>query len=494
MHSITAMIATLSEIDKKKFLSVLKQKNKRNDTKNRELFLLLDGAESTKNIDVKLYGRPEKGAYHALSKRLSDALVDFIATKNFEGQASEDLETMKYLLAGRVFFEHQQVKLGFKMLAKAERKAKKFYLYSILNEIYYTQISNAHLDPVIDVQTIISAFKENKALIHKEENLNLFYASIQEELTKSHERASDVIQRNLEQFQISIGDQLTYNSLYRIVKICNRVAHATRDYFAIYEFVETACREIEGYDLVKDRHLNAHIQILYYLANFNFRIKKFTTAKSYLEEMNKAMQLQDRRYYKVFFPQYLLLKNLGFIYTNELQEAIESLDNCNFDFYSKEPGFWLDLKLTQVVALFLHSDFKAAFHLYKGFYRSDVWYAKKNGHLWVIQKNLLELMLLVELDYMDLLESRLQSFRKKHKEHIEKHGATRVLDFVKLISIVYFKTIDVTKEGFQKEMTKLLKIKPKEEDVFVIGFYAWIQSKVRDTSLYPTFLEVLEEL
>lgn len=130
------------------------------------------------------------------------------------------------------------------MLAKAERKAKKFYLYSILNEIYYTQISNAHLDPVIDVQTIISAFKENKALIHKEENLNLFYASIQEELTKSHERASDVIQRNLEQFQISIGDQLTYNSLYRIVKICNRVAHATRDYFAIYEFVETACRKL----------------------------------------------------------------------------------------------------------------------------------------------------------------------------------------------------------------------------------------------------------
>lgn len=494
MNPISAMISTLSEADKKKFLSGLKQKNKRNDSKNHELFRMLDGAAPPKNMDVQLYGKPAKGAYHALSKRLFDALVDFIATKNFEGQASEDLETMKYLLAGRVFFEHQQVKLAFKMLSKAEQKAKKYHLYSILNEIYYTQITNAHLDSAIDLQTLIKDFKRNKEFIHSEENLNLFYASIQEELTRTHEHASDVIHRNLNDYQISIEEHLTYNSLYKILKICNRVAHATRNYYAIYGFIEEACKKIENYDSIEDRYLYAHIQVLYYLANVNFRIKEFNKAAAYLNEMRQAMALQENHYFHVFNPQYLLLKNLLFIYTDKLPAAIDSLQSIGLDFYKKEPAYWLDLKLTQVVALFLREDYKAAFHVYKNFYRSDNWYVKKNGHLWVIQKNLLELMLLAELDYLDLLESRLQSFRKKHKVHIEKHGASRVLNFVKLISIVYFNTEAIYTEAFYEKMTALLQIKPAEEDVFVIGFYAWIQSKVKKTKIYPTFLSALEVL
>lgn len=494
MNAISTMISILSEADKKKFLSELKQKNKRNDTKNCELFRLLDGANVPKDVDVVLYGKPAKGAYHALSKRLFDALVDFIATKNFEGQASEEMQAMKFLLAGRVFLEYHQVKLGFKMLLKAEQKAKRYHLYSVLNEIYYTQILNAHLNPSINLEAIIQSFKENKKWIHIEENLNLFYASIEQELGVSHERASDVIHRNLAIFDISIGKQFSYNSLYKLLKICNRVAHASRDYFSVYEFIETACKEIERYELVEDRYLYAHIQVLYYLANVNFRIKRFEISEKYLKQMHSAMQLQDSTYYQVFYPQYVLLEVLVFLYTDQLQLAINQLNRFDFEFYKKASEYVLDLKLTHVVALFLQEDFRAAFQLYQYFYRSDTRYAKQNGHLWVIQKNLLEVMLLVELDYMDLLESRLQSFRKKHKEHIEKHGANRVLDFVKLISVVYYKTEDVSTPEFQEKMMRLLKIKPQEEDVFVLGFYAWMQSKVKKTKVYPTFLEALKVL
>ena len=107
MNSLSSLISTLSTDDKKKFLFVLKQKNKRNDVKNIRLFQLLATDKDITNIDQVLYGKPSKGAYHALSKRLYDALIDFIATKGFEEESSIEMDALKLVLASRIFFKHK---------------------------------------------------------------------------------------------------------------------------------------------------------------------------------------------------------------------------------------------------------------------------------------------------------------------------------------------------------------------------------------------------
>lgn len=492
MSTLHTVIATLSTEDKKEFVRNLKERNKRFDTKNVELFHLLDTTNLPSNIDVILYGTPSKGAYHALGKRLHDLLIDFIATKGFAKESFEEMNALKLLLASRIFFEQKQPYIAFKTLAKAGIIARKHYLFNILNEIYQTLLLHIHLDTNLDLQHIIDKYHANKINIGQEENLNLFYATIQAELNQSNPSISDIINRNLVKFNISITKNLSYQSLFKILKITNQVAYITRDYQAILPFIEDACQKIEATERAKDKYLHDHLQILYYLANTYFRIKNFELSASYLEAMHSNMSLENNKYINIFKPQYELLKNLLLIYTGQNDEAVAKIASFNFEKYKNKLDYTLDLKLTLVVALFFQKQYKEAFKIFQDFHHSDQWYVEKIGYIWVIQKNLIEIMLLIELDYIDLVESRLNSFRRKYNTHLQEYKEQVVLDFFKLITIFYYKSEDVYSETFRRKVDNLLSKKSKDTDVFTISFYAWIKAKIDKTEVYKTCLDYIK--
>ncbi len=90
------------------------------------------------------------------------------------------------------------------------------------------------------------------------------------------------------------------------------------------------------------------------------------------------------------------------------------------------------------------------------------------------------------MDYFELVESRLNGFRKKYTAHLKEHNETIVLEFLKLITIYYFKTEDIYAEAFIKKVDALLLKKRKETDVFTISFYAWLKAKIEKKELYKT--------
>ncbi|RXP56173.1 hypothetical protein EC396_07830 [Lutibacter sp. HS1-25] len=494
MSIIHTMITTLSPEDKKEFLRNLKRKNKRNDTKNIELFTLLDTSIEQTNLDKVIYGKPSKGAYHALYKRLHDSLIDFIATKGFNKESSEEMSALKLVFVSQYFFQQNKNNIAFKTLGKAALIAIKYSLYNVLNEIYQTQIHHAHLNKTLNLQHLISKYQANKLNIQQEENLNLFYATIQAELNENNPEVSNIINRNLKLFNISITKNLSYQSLFKILQISNQIAHVTRNYHAILPFIENTCKAIDASERYSKKHLYDHLQVLYYLANTYFRIKNFKEANKHLKAMQTNMLLEKKKYYTMFHPQYALLENLLLIYTGDNKAAIKNLQTFNFEKHKNTLEYSLNLKLTLVVSLFLNENYKEAFNIYKGFYHSDQWYISKVGYVWVIQKNLIEILLLIELDYIDLATSRLNSFRKKHRTHLINHKESIVLNFIKLISIFFYKTEDVYADKFKDKVDALLKIKTIEEDIFTISFYAWIKAKINKTAVYKTSLAYINNL
>ncbi|MEW7290390.1 hypothetical protein [Aquimarina sp. 2304DJ70-9] len=492
MSTISSIIRTLSDEEKRSFIALLKQKNKRNDTKNIQLFNLLDTAEEVKNLDIKIYGKPSKGAFHALSKRLHDSLIDFVASKSFEGETSEEMEILKLLLASRIFFEQKQYKIAFKTLQKAEQKAKMYDLYSILNEIYYTKIQYAHITPTIPLEDLITDFKNNKASIQQEENLNLFYATVQNELSRHHQDFVLVIQTTLSKFGISTTQDLTFRSLFKILEITNKAAQASRDYYTILPFVEEAYTQIDTKENLIDKHLFYHIQILYYVANAYFRNKDFKTSQHYLVLMKNQMQKYQGKYFRRFFPQYTLLYTLNLTYCGHADQAITYLEVFDGNRHKEQISYVLDLKLSLIVFYFMQSRFKDALGIVSGFYHSDTWYTEKAGILWVIKKNMVEILLHIELNNLDLVESRANSFRKKHGSYLKSNGETRVLEFLKLILEYYRKPEIITTSLFKEKIQNVLTTPNKEqEDIFEMSFYAWLKAKAHNTGLYETTLELV---
>lgn len=494
MHVISSIIHTLSDESKRNFIAILRQKNKRNDTKNIQLFKLLDTTSTVKDLDIQIYGKRAKGAYHALCKRLHDTLIDFIAAKSFEEETSEEMETLKLLRASRSFFEQKQYKIAFKTITKAEQKAKTYALFSILNEIYYTQIQYAHLNRGIAIETLFANFRSNKKSLQQEENLNLFYATVQHELVKQQRDAVPIIKNTLSKFGLSITQDLTFRSLYKILEITNQTAHITRDYHAILPFVEEVYTQIDTKEDVIDKHLFYHIQILYYVANSYFRSKDFDTSQQYLALMHEQMKKHQDKYYKRFFPQYTLLHSLNLNYTGRAKDAIMILDTFDYEKYKDQIAYLLDLKLSHIVYYFQQQQCKEALGILNDFYHSDHWYTEKAGLAWVIKKNLIEILLRIELDHIDIVASRVNSFKKKHGTYLKSNKETRASEFLKLAITYYYKPEVVTTAAFRDKMyTTLITPIPQDEDIFDMSFYAWIKTKVEGTSLYETTLELVHQ-
>ncbi len=492
MYTISSIIRTLSNEEKRSFIALLRQKNKRSDTKNIQLFKLLDITEETKDLDVKIYGKRSKSAFHALSKRLHDSLIDFIASKSFEGETSEEMEIMKLLLASRIFFEQKQYKIAFKTLQKAELKAKTYDLYSILNEIYYTKIQYAHLNPAILLEALIVDFKTNKASIRQEENLNLFYATVQNKLVQDHKDYINIIRDTLSTFGISATQDLTFRSLFKILEITNKTAQATRNYYTILPFVEEIYGQIHHKENLIDKHLFYHIQILYYVANAYFRNKDFKASQHYLVLMKEQMHKSQNQYYRRFLPQYTLLYTLNLNYSGHADQAITTLETFDDHHHKEQISYVLDLKLSLIVFYFIQSRWKDALGILTNFYHSDYWYTEKAGMLWVIKKNLIEILVHIELDNLDLVESRVQSFRKKHSAYLKNNGETRTIEFLKLILAYYRNPEIVTTEAFKNKVQNTLTITPKkQEDIFEMSFYAWLKAKAHTTKLYETILKLV---
>ncbi|WP_299187019.1 hypothetical protein [uncultured Aquimarina sp.] len=494
MNPLSSIIATLSTEEKKSFINYLKHKNKRNDTKNIQLFKILDTSSNHKDVDVKIYGKSAKGAYHALCKRLHDSLIDFIATKSFETETSEEMEIFKLLLASRIFFEQKQYKIALKTIKKAELKAKTFDLFSVLHEIHYTKIQYAHVDPNTTLVSLIQDFKRNQTLLQQEENLNLFYANIQNELSQNSNNISLIIKNSLNQFDISVTNDLTFRSLFKILDITNRAANVTRNFYSLLSFVEKTYQQIESKEQLTDKHLFYHIQILYYVANSYFRNKNFTTSYKYLKQMEVQMLKQKKKYYKRFLPQLTLLQVLNDNYTGKAKEAIVPLENFNYKLFKDQTTYILDLKLTLIVFYFQQSRSKEALRLLNELHHSDVWYTEKAGIIWVIKKNLTEILLHIELDHLDLVTSRIKSFRKKHRSYLINNNEHRVLEFLSLATSFYFNSHTIkTDEFILKIEHSLIQNSPDREDIFAMSFYAWLKAKVLQLDLYDTTLQVVHQ-
>ncbi|WP_152287678.1 hypothetical protein [Flavicella marina] len=484
------IIDTFSLDQKKEFLSVLKKKNRRGDVKNIELFLMLSNGIEDKSIDIKLYGVSNKGAYHAISKRLHDSLIEFIASDSFSKGNSKEAVITKLLEASKYFFLCKQNELAFKTLKKAELKAQKHDFFQLLHEIYLLKIQHLHKSKLYDFVAVKNAFEKNKLQLQLQENLQMFYATIQYELENTSKDPIEVLESNLEKFAITSSRGLHFVALIKIIEVFNTVAHVSSKHIELWTFVENTMADINKKDIDIERYLPEKIQLLFYLANFNFRIKKMDVANTYLKAMDSHMRLKKGVYFNHFVLKYKLLKVLTALFSGELEHALITLDDCPKEVSRTEEYY--DLLLSKVVVLFFKGNIEEAYRIYSKFYHSDVWYTQKVGTLWVVQKNLIELLLLLELDSYDLFQARLVSFRKKHKYLLVHHNETRVLEFVKLITVYYKDNTCVEKDSFKKKVNELVKDDTKTEDVFILCFYAWLKAKIDKKELYSACLELLQ--
>lgn len=498
MTDLNTIVSTFSLEDQQRFVFYLEKKNKRSDTKNIQLFkLLADDELSSKQICQTLYNTDSKGAYHALRKRLYQSLIDFIANINLEEENSVDMQIIKYILASRTFLFQKQSKIAYQILDKAEQLAKEHQLYPILNEILHTKIQYAYLNPTADLEILITDFRSNQKQHFIEEELNLVYAKIRQTLSDMTYKGKvlnfkTILNETLEKHHINIAESLSFKSLYQLMTIVSLSAFATNDYLKIEPFL------LETYDKLKthktkDKQLAYHIKVVYTIANTLFRNKKFKKSLDFLEQMQLLMLKQRKKHNTTFTPKHHLLKALNLNYLNRQEEAILLLETVKSLKHSDIESL-LDIHLALVMFYMQKNDFKSAKSIFAKFYHTDKYYIEKAGKEWTIKKNLAEIILHIELGDIDLVESRLHSFKRSYSEYLKKIDQERVIIFLKYTTTYYKNPEKVTTQKFKDQVENAFDwINETQEDIFVMSFYAWLKSKMESRPLYQTTLELVKK-
>lgn len=498
MTNLNDIISTLSSEEQQQFIHYLERKNKRNDTKNIILFKLLVKNEfDSKTICNTIYKNYNKDAYHALRKRLYQSIIDFIANSNLKEENSVDMQIIKYILASRTFLNHKHYKVAYKILDKAEAIATEHHLFAILNEIYHTKIQYAYANPQLDLDRLIIKFKNNQKNHYLEDQLNIVYAKIKQILNNIAYKGEvldfeTLLNTTLKEYNINSNDLMSFKSLYQLISIVSISAFVSKNYLKIEPFLIYTYKTIQTHKN-KDKQLFYHIQVLYLIANTLFRNKKFNDSFFYLERMHNHMLLKRKKHYKTFLLKYNLLLALNYNYSSQQTKAITILQPFT-TYKHQDTENLLDIHLTLIMFYIQSGDYNKSHQLFSKFYHTDNYYEAKAGKEWVLKKNLIEIILHIELHNINYVDSRLLSFKRLHFKYLKSINQQRVITYLALVEDYYKKPEQVTTEAFYNKVEHAFDwVEAKQEDIFVMSYYAWLKSKMENKPLYNTTLQLIKQ-
>lgn len=481
MKEINDIVHLLSKQEMKEFKRIQQQKNKEGSGKNLALFNLLASGKSTSNIRDKIYSIPNRNAFYALKKRLRDNLIDFVAQKGFEQENSVEHELLKGLLAARIFFENNLTKLGFKLLWKLEKKAIGFELYSILNEIYLTALQHIHISNSENFEELSKKAQLNFKKVEMEFRLSLAYAEIQNNLPKTID-VDDLIKSAFRKHQIELSEHLSYKSLSKLFNIFHIKGKYETNYFAISNYLISLYQEIENKQKLNQKHIFYRLEVLVIMSYSAFRKRAFEDSFEYLQKIKNILKENNYKFQVQFQEDLILLEAYYLNFTNQPSSAIEVLENY------KENSFFKDLFLA--TCYLQQGKKKEAYHRLLQLNKSDNFYEKEYGWIWVVKKNMIELILLIELDKLEVFSSRLTSFKRKFFPKFKPTSKNNIILFIKALEYYYNDELEKTKRKIEQIQFN----SPKNEDVFNLCFYAWLITKIeKSNQLYENTLRLIKK-
>jgi len=405
------------------------------------------------------------------------------------------VELIKYILAARTFLLHNEPKIAYKILNKAEVLAEEHHLFPILNEIHHTKIQYAHKNPALNMDELIKKFKQNQKNYVLEDQLNIVYAKIRQTLNNINYKGEvvdieSILNETLIEHQISFSDSMSFKSLYQLMTIVSISAFVTNDYLKIEPFIIKTYNTLETRK-EKEKELYYRIQVLFLIANTLFRNKKFEDSQKYLKQMHALMQQQRKKYYNSFKLKYHLLLALNYNYSNQQDKAITLLESFIIPKHTDIESL-LDIYLSLVMFYIQKNDFKKAKSLFSKFNHTDKYYIEKAGKEWVLKKNLIEIILHIELKNLDLVESRLLSFKRNYYTYLREIHQERAITYLGYMESYYKNPEQVTTLKFKNKVEHSFEWIGKErEDIFVMSFYAWLKNKMEKQPLYKTTLDLV---
>ena len=219
-------------------------------------------------------------------------------------------------------------------------------------------------------------------------------------------------------------------------------------------------------------------------------IRDFFKSKKHLERLHNLMLLENKIFYS-YLGRYIAIDSFIKVFDYQINEAITVIKDTINQYNEKlnlREGFNLLLNLSAL--LLINHDYKQANKFLNEFNKSDSYYQKTMGREWLLRKEMIRALILLELKHIDLAEKTLISVKQKYADLFSSKQYKMVYPFIKALE----KYINEPNEIDLEELKSLEKAFDfKKEKVFrdprLIMFYAWLKGKYTNQKTYDILLK-----
>lgn len=491
MDILKILLQSLDKYNTIKLYEYIEEKNKRKDVKN----IALLHAIKTNDINEiqKLYPdlKNNKSAYHALRKRLTDIILRFVS-EQLPAHTIDNNECKKLIELSKYLYQNNIPILAQKMLRKAEQIAIAASNYLLINEVYTTwlQYQRFHQHESLDILT--QKLQANQYLIIQDSNLAIAYAHLSariQQIQLQHEpiNLTDLIIHTMQYYNIDLERTLTLKSIVKILDIANEYAAIYQDYSIIERFVNKVQLSLSHKHLLAQEQIQYLLQTLYYLANYQLRIQNHEESLRYLAEMQATISARTNLPID-FQLKHNMLLSLNHFFKGEVMVA-KSILESSITTYKQDlatPVIIHDIHACLALYTCMQQD-KACLKYISLLTQSDLYYEENLGLLWVIKKNLMEIIAYIQFEYIDLAFSRITSFKRRYQQFLKKTGEERVLTYVKLLEQFLQQPQCIHTKKYQDAVHSIFK-NSLTQDIFNNCYYSWICSQWSKQSPYEVLI------
>ena len=500
MDTLRSIVKTMKLQEQKDFRKFIHSQKKLDKRKDLELFdLLLDDIHE-QDLEVKLYGKSNKVAYHALRKRLTRKLTDFIVLKRLEEDTTSSSSLMGLISLARYFFERRANELAWEHLKNAEKKARAAEQFELLNTIYLLQIENWQHDYAIDIHQIIEKKAANKQLLDEDERATIARSLIKKELQKTVRESKEVDFEGITKLILSsynLTSAITKRPkiLFDILSITRSTILAKKDFYSFEPYlIEQYQKAKEQYGFSRNTHFYK-LNLVYMISHVLYRNRKFNLAAEYLKEMKEDLYAFNSSHVMLFYAKYTLLSAAVSSYQGNLEKAISKLTTAiqeHPEMFSDEDKIKLQLNLS--IYYFMAEDYKSSIKTGMSFNHTDKWLEKYIGKEWIFKKQLMEVIIQVELGNDEIALNKIRAIERASSGMFNHPLYSRAKSFLELIKRMITDPINFGNEDTQLKIEKHLTVIPEErEDLQAMTFYAWLKAKYLKRNYYEVLLEIVKK-
>jgi hypothetical protein len=434
-------------------------------------------------------------SFYVYQKRLKDKLLNFIANNTFHEESTEEILPLKLLIAARKLLLLGYKSDGLKTLSKAEKSAKYINHFGLLNEIYQTEIQYSEHRNQEEIISLHTKLMDNNNHFLNQEKLNLAYVMIKNSFKNQHTidgtyQINTAFKEAINLFNLKERIVLNFKQLYQLVEVINLKAIQDKNFEETNLFFLNQLKLITNTPLDNPDSAIYHIKTLLAIANIRFRKKEFKQSINILNDLKVIFEKYEHLECS-FHSDYVLLKSLNLNFINRHNEASYLLDkHIGSNISDQKSNF--NLTLVRIMIYFQQGEKKAGLSLLATLKESDRWIKNNIGFEWLLNKKYIEILIHIELDNQELVESRINSLLKAHKAYFVKNENFQIIPFLKLVKQYYKNPSIIKSTGFQNSIDKTIISKPNnKDDLFLMCFYAWLMAKINNSDLYQTTLSLI---